>query len=87
MNLSEGPDTQRIPLSRSQQNIFNGVSQDDDPHLYLIGRRYRFQPIPQAEFLTALRKTILANPVQLCALAEQAELGGYPDLVPRLDHR
>lgn len=85
MNLSEGPDTQRIPLSRSQQNIFNGVSQDDDPHLYLIGRRYRFQPIPQAEFLTALRKTILANPVQLCVLAEPAELGGYPDLVPRLD--
>lgn len=85
MNLSEGPDTQRIPLSRSQQNIFNGVSQDDDPHLYLIGRRYRFQPIPRAEFLTALRKTVLANPVQLCVLAEPAEPGGYPDLVPRLD--
>ncbi|NKZ13734.1 AMP-binding protein [Mycolicibacterium septicum DSM 44393] len=74
-----------MPLSRSQQNIFNGVSQDDDPHLYLIGRRYRFEPVPQAEFLTALRKTILANPVQLCVLAEPAEPGGYPDLVPRLD--
>ncbi|MFV8163386.1 AMP-binding protein [Mycobacterium sp. 134] len=85
MNLSEGPDTQRIPLSRSQQNIFNGVSQDDDPHLYLIGRRYRFEPVPQAEFLTALRKTILANPVQLCVLAQSAEPGGYPDLIPWLD--
>jgi non-ribosomal peptide synthetase component F len=85
MNLSEGPDTQRIPLSRSQQNIFNGVSQDDDPHLYLIGRRYRFEPVPQAEFLTALRKTILANPLQLCVLAEPADPGGYPDLIPRLD--
>lgn len=85
MNLSEGPHPQRIPLSRSQLNIYNGVVQDDDPHLYLIGRCYRFQPIPQAEFLAALRKTILANPVQLCVLVTPADAGGYPDLVPWLD--
>jgi non-ribosomal peptide synthetase component F len=85
VNLSEGPYAQRIPLSRSQQNIYHGVLQDQDPHLYLIGRRYRFQPIPQTEFLTALRKTIVASPVQLCVLAEPADAGRYPDLVPRLD--
>ncbi|MBP2451173.1 AMP-binding protein [Mycolicibacterium lutetiense] len=82
---SEDPPAQRIPLSRSQQNIYNGVLRDHDPHLYLIGRRYRFEPTPPAEFLTALRKAILANPVQLCVLAASADAGGYPDLVPRLD--
>ncbi|WP_243858071.1 AMP-binding protein [Mycobacterium sp. DL440] len=85
MNLSEGLHTQHIPLSRSQLNIYNGVLQDDDPHLYLIGRRYRFQPIPQTEFLAALRKTILANPLQRCVLVAPPDAGGYPDLVPRLD--
>lgn len=85
MNLPEGLDTQHIPLSRSQQNIYNGVSQDDDPQLYLIGRRYRFQPIPQTEFLAALRKTILATPIQLCVLETPSEPGRYPELVPRLD--
>ncbi|OBG87481.1 peptide synthase [Mycobacterium sp. E802] len=85
MNLSEGPQAQRIPLSRSQQNIYNGVSQDDDPGLYLIGRRYRFRPTPQAEFLNALRKTILATPVHTCVLSASPGSGGYPDLVPRLD--
>ncbi|MGA5544677.1 AMP-binding protein [Mycobacterium sp. NPDC051198] len=85
MNLSEGPHPQCIPLSRSQQNIYNGVLQDADPHLYLIGRHYRLHPIPQTEFLAALRNSILANPVQLCVLAEPSDPGGYPELVPRLD--
>lgn len=85
MNLSEGPHTQRIPLSRSQQNIYNGVLQDPDPHLYLIGRHYRFRPAPPTEFLDALRKTIRANPVQLCVLVAPSDSGGYPDLVSRLD--
>lgn len=85
MNLSESAYAQRIPLSRSQQNIYNGVVQDADPHLYLIGRRYRFQPMPSAEFLAALARTILANPVHLCVLEAQSESGGYPELVPRLD--
>ncbi|WP_454791075.1 AMP-binding protein [Mycolicibacterium lutetiense] len=85
MNLSESPHPQRIPLSRSQRNIYNGVLQDDDPHLYLIGRHYRFQPTPQTEFLTALRTAILGNPVQLCVLMAPCDAGGYPDLVPRLD--
>ncbi|MBU9765865.1 AMP-binding protein [Mycobacterium sp. TNTM28] len=71
-------------MSRSQRNIYNGVLRDDDPHLYLIGRRYRFEPIGQAEFLAALRKTILANPIQLCVLADRTGADRYPDLVPRL---
>ncbi|OBB32241.1 peptide synthase [Mycolicibacterium peregrinum] len=85
MNLSEGPNPQRIPLSRSQQNIYNGVLQDDDPHLYLIGRHYRLRPTPQTEFLAALRKTIHANPIQLCVLVDPSDPGGHPELVPRLD--
>ena len=85
MNLSEGPHPQRIPLSRSQQNIYNGVLQDADPHLYLIGRHYRLRPMPQTEFLAALRKSIRANPILLCVLAEPSEPGSYPELVPRLD--
>lgn len=84
MNLPEDSHLQRIPLSRSQQNIFNGLLQDDDPHLYLIGRHYRLRPTPQPEFLAALRKTIRANPVQLCVLSAPSDPGGYPELVPRL---
>lgn len=84
MNLSEGLDAQRVPLSRSQQNIYNGVLHDADPDLYLIGRSYRFEPIPVADFLAAVRTTILANPIQLCVLVRAAGAGGYPDLVRRL---
>ncbi|MUL83484.1 AMP-binding protein [Mycobacterium sp. CBMA247] len=72
-------------MSRSQQNIYKGVLQDDDPHLYLIGRRYQFQPIQSAEFLPALRKMIVANPVQLCVLVPPSAADRYPDLVSRLD--
>ncbi|CRZ13403.1 AMP-binding protein [Mycolicibacterium neworleansense] len=85
MSLSEDPHAQRIPLSRSQQNIYNGVVQDHDPLLYLIGRRYRFQPTPQLEFLAALRKTIFANPVQLCVLVAPSDPDEYPGLELRLD--
>ncbi|MDH6194626.1 acyl-coenzyme A synthetase/AMP-(fatty) acid ligase/nucleoside-diphosphate-sugar epimerase [Mycobacterium frederiksbergense] len=84
MILSEDPQLQRIPLSRSQQNIYNGVLQDDDPQLYLIGRSYRFRSIQSTELLAALQKAILANPVQLCVLVPPSG-GGYPDLMPRLD--
>ncbi|WP_448458333.1 AMP-binding protein [Mycobacterium syngnathidarum] len=83
--LPEVPDTQRIPLSRSQQNIYNGVSAHDDPQLHLIGRCYRFRPLAQTEFLAALRKTILATPIQLCVLEAPSEPGGHPGLVARLD--
>lgn len=85
MNLSEGQRVQRVPLSRAQRNIYNGALQDTDPQLYLIGRRYRFQPISQPEFLAALRKTIRTNPIQLCVLTSASDADGYPDLVPRLD--
>lgn len=84
MRLPEDPRAQRIPLSRSQQNIYHGVLRDGDPRLYRIGRRYRFAPIPRAEFLRALHKTILANPIQLCVLTAPADDGDHPDLVPRL---
>jgi non-ribosomal peptide synthetase component F len=84
VRLPEDPRAQRIPLSRSQQNIYHGVLRDGDPRLYRIGRRYRFAPIPRAEFLRALHKTILANPIQLCVLTAPADDGDHPDLVPRL---
>lgn len=84
MSLPENSDAHRVPLSRSQQNIYRGAAQDDDHHLYLIGRSYRFRPIPQAVFLSALSATILANPVQLCVLVAPSDAGDYPDLAPRL---
>ncbi|OLO99549.1 peptide synthase [Mycolicibacterium porcinum] len=84
MSPSESSHPHRVPLSRSQQNIYRGAIHDDDHGLYLIGRRYRFRPIPQAVFLSALRATILANPVQLCVLVAPSDAGGYPDLVPGL---
>ncbi|BBY33248.1 hypothetical protein BST33_11155 [Mycolicibacter minnesotensis] len=72
----------RIPLTVSQQNIYRGILQDADPTLYLIGRRYRFSPIPLPQFLVALEAAINGNPVQLCVL-EQSDTS-YPHLVPRL---
>ncbi|MGV1005128.1 MAG: AMP-binding protein [Candidatus Nanopelagicales bacterium] len=76
--------SQRVPISRSQQNIYSGVLQDTDPALYLIGRSYRFHAIELPVFLAALNAAILANPVQLCVLEEPATGVGYPDLVLRL---
>ncbi|QUR65854.1 non-ribosomal peptide synthetase [Mycobacterium spongiae] len=75
---------ERVPLSRSQQNLYNGVLQDDHPALYLIGKSYRFHPVELTEFLTAVEATILNNPVQLCVLVASSAGGDYPDLVPRL---
>ena len=75
-------------MSRSQQNLYNGVLQDGDPALYLIGKTYRFHPLELSGFLTALRATIFENPVQLCVLESPATGSEtvivYPDLVPRL---
>lgn len=73
----------RLPLSRSQRNIYNGVAQDNDPALYLIGRRYRFHPVDLPVLLSALEATIRASPVQLCVLAEDPD-GDYPVLAPTL---
>lgn len=81
------PDDRQLPrvaLSRSQQNIYNGVLQDSDPELYLIGRSYRFRQQELPDFLSALEATILNNPVQLCVLEAPLTAIGYPDLVPRL---
>lgn len=72
----------RIPLSRSQRNLYNGVLQDSDPALYLIGKSYRFHPLPLPVFLAALHATISENPVQLCVLEPAAT--DYPELTPRL---
>lgn len=84
MNTPEQTHVERLPLSRSQRNLYSGVLQDNDPDLYLIGNSYRFHPVELSKFLAALEATTLANPVQLCVLEAQAEVDGYPDLVPRL---
>ncbi|MCV7199182.1 AMP-binding protein [Mycobacterium angelicum] len=75
---------QRIPLSRSQQNIYHGVLQDSDPQLYLIGKSYRFHPLELTAFLDALAATILENPVHLCVLQASGAEGDYPELVGSL---
>lgn len=74
----------RVPLSRSQRNLYNGVLQDGDPSLYLIGKRYRFYPMDMPTFLVALEATVHESPVQLCVLEAPAADEDYPDLVPRL---
>lgn len=84
MTPPDDGDALRIPLSRSQQNIYNGVLQDNDPALYLIGRRYRFHARAVSELMAALAATIQKNPVQLCVLETSSADAGYPDLVPRL---
>ena len=78
------PHVQRIPLSKSQQNIYNGVLQDSDSSLYLVGRGYRFRPLELSAFLAALEGAILKNPVQLCVLDAPPTEADYPDLLPRL---
>ncbi|MHA7665964.1 AMP-binding protein [Mycolicibacterium sp. HS_4_1] len=74
-----------LTLTISQQNIYHGVLQDPDPALYLIGKSYRFRPVALSAFLSALRATILGNPIQLCVLTP-ADAGDdtYPMLVPGL---
>lgn len=74
----------RVALSRSQQNLYNGVLQDGDPSLYLIGKRYRFHPLELTVFLAALEATIRGNPSQLCVLEMSAPEANYPELVLRL---
>jgi len=80
----EADRAQPVSLSRSQRNLYNGVLQDGDPALYLIGKSYRFHPLGLSQFLAALEATIHANPVALCVLEAPAAGAGYPDLVPRL---
>ncbi|PJE19254.1 MAG: peptide synthase [Mycobacterium sp.] len=74
----------RIPLSRSQQNVYHGVLQDGDPSLYLIAKAYRFHPLQLPRFLAALEAMVCENPVQLCVLETPATDSAYPDLVPCL---
>lgn len=75
---------QSVRLSRSQHNLYNGVLQNADPALYLIGKSYRFHPLELSRFLAALEVTILANPLQLCVLQDTAAGTGYPELTLRL---
>ncbi|GAB7143534.1 peptide synthase [Mycobacterium riyadhense] len=84
MTVPEEGRVHRVPLSRSQQNIYNGVLQDSDPALYLIGKSYRFHPLELSGFLGALHVTILKNPVQLCVLEAPPTGIDYPELVLRL---
>jgi len=74
----------RVPLSRSQQNLYNGVLQDSDPALYLIGKSYRFHQLELKGFLAALEATVLTNPGQLCVLEAPPAAASYPDLVLQL---
>ncbi|GKU37496.1 hypothetical protein NJB14197_13020 [Mycobacterium montefiorense] len=74
----------RVALSKSQQNLYNGVQHDNDPALYLIRKSYRFHPLELPKLLAALETTILENPVQLCVLEPPPAGVDYPDLVPRL---
>lgn len=73
-----------LTLSRSQQNLYNGVLQDGDPTLYLIGKTYRFHPLQLPRFLAALEAMVCENPIQLCVLETPASDSDYPRLVPRL---
>lgn len=63
----------RVRLSRSQRNLYNGVRQDNNPALYLIGKSYRFRRLELARFLAALHATVLDNPVQLCVLENSGQ--------------
>ena len=85
MTASEECHVDRIPLSRSQQNIYHGVLQDNDPTLYLIGKSYRFHQREVSGFLAALESTVLKNPVLLCVLEAPLTGDDHPDLVPRLE--
>lgn len=84
MTAPEDRQVDRVPLSSSQQNIYRGVLQDPDPALYLIGKSYRFHPVALPQFRSALRASILGNPIQLCVLSAPDSGDGYPELVARL---
>ncbi|MEU9809054.1 AMP-binding protein [Mycobacterium sp. NPDC050853] len=84
MTVAMEPRVDRVPLSRSQQNMYNGALQADDPGLYLIGKSYRFHPLEVPVFLSALEASIAANPVQLCVMEAAQEGTDYPELVQRL---
>lgn len=47
------PQVDRVPMSRSQQNMYNGAVQASDPGSYLIGKSFRFHPIELAAFMCA----------------------------------
>ncbi|WP_246398460.1 AMP-binding protein [Mycobacterium vicinigordonae] len=84
MTVLDQAHTQRVPLSHSQRNIYQGVLQDGEPSLYLISKRYRFRPLDPARFLAALAASVLENPIQLCVLEASPGPDGVPDLVPQL---
>lgn len=78
------PQVDRVPMSRSQQNMYNGAVQASDPGLYLIGKSFCFHPTELAEFMCALEAAVAANPVQLCVLEAGVQHDQHPDLVQRL---
>lgn len=78
------PQVDRVPMSRSQQNMYNGAVQASDPGLYLIGKSFRFHPIELAAFMCALEAAVAANPVQLCVLEPGVQHDRHPELVQRL---
>ncbi|MBF9519961.1 peptide synthase [Mycobacteroides chelonae] len=84
MTLAVEPRVDRVSLSRSQQNMYNGASQADDPRLYLIGKSYRLHPIEGPVFMSALEAAVVANAVQLCVLEQVPGESRYPELVRRL---
>ncbi|QCH22337.1 AMP-binding protein [Mycobacteroides salmoniphilum] len=84
MTLAVEPRVDRVPLSRSQQNMYNGALQADDPGLYLIGKSYRLHPIELPVFLSALEGAIAVNPLQLCVLGPVREGAHYPELMRSL---
>lgn len=78
------PQVDRVPMSRSQQNMYNGAVQASDPGSYLIGKSFRFHPIELAAFMCALEAAVAANPVQLCVLEPGVQHDRHPELVQRL---
>ncbi|MGJ6126734.1 AMP-binding protein [Mycolicibacterium sp. Y3] len=83
MTLADDHRVRRVPLSSAQRNIYNGVLQDPDPALYLIGKAYRFPGLNLPAFLSALEQAVLDHPVHLCVLAP-TDGRDYPDLVAEL---
>lgn len=84
MTVAVEPQVDRVPMSRSQQNMYNGAVQAGDPGLYLIGKSFRLHPIELSAFLSALEAAVAANPLQLCVLEPAQEGAGHPELVRRL---
>lgn len=84
MTAATQPRVDRVPMSCSQQNMYNGAVQADDPGLYLIGKSFRFHPVDVPTFLSALEMAIVASPVQLCVIESADEDLLYPELVLRL---